>query len=505
MQASGVAPIDRGLGGLEPGLPLVLAGPAGSGRTVLCLELAAAALGRGEPVTYLTAEPPNLLLRQAASLGLDLTSALRSDRFVLLELDPGAALAAQSHGADGLVAALRAEAADTRLWIIDPITSLTREILDERPLQALVRALLEGLAGPQAALVATADAAALADEPAVERALRNACGAYVSLARHPNGDSLLRVAKSRSGSPEGGELHFRIGAHGSALVDAAAAPAAAKRERAKVLVVDERRDVRDELAFWLSGRWDVVTAEDGVSALSRVLAERPDLIILDLHMSRIPGREILHSMRLGGVRVPVLVMTAADARSSDRVSALVLGATDIVTKPVDRFELLHRVEGLLRLPIADAPMPDYEQHLLSPMKARRSRSVPSEAFEERLERAVRFGEECGIGSSVIFVEAPSEADFDAFVAAADDALRAEDAILALSERRGVLLLVATEISEAPQAFTRLGERYLSRRGARDGALAWTMVSAADARAGNAEDGWKSFCQKLVPWPPAASD
>src|SRR5262249_58769150 len=98
------------------------------------------------------------------------------------------------------------------------------------------------------------------------------------------------------------------------------------------LVVDETREQREELAAWLGERWDVVTAEDGVSALSRVLADRPDLIVLDLHMSRIPGREVLHSMRLGGVRAPVLALSAADARSSDRIRALVLGATDALTR-----------------------------------------------------------------------------------------------------------------------------------------------------------------------------
>src|SRR5262249_55993885 len=127
-------------------------------------------------------------------------------------------------------------------------------------------------------------------------------------------------------------------------------------------------------------------------------------------------------------------------------------------------ELIHRREGVLGLALADAAPADYAEHLFSPLEANRSRSVSSELFAQRLERAVHFGEQCGIGSSVIAVEAPNGAAFDAFVAAADDALRAEDAVLALSERRGVLLLVATEVSEAPSAFERLAARFVSRHG-----------------------------------------
>jgi CheY-like chemotaxis protein/archaellum biogenesis ATPase FlaH len=502
VRASGVATIDRGIGGIAPGLPLVLAGPAGSGRTVLCLELAAAALRRGESVTYLTAEPPGLILRQAASLGLDLAG---GDRLVMLELDPGAATAARTHGAAALVSALRAEAPGTRLWIIDPITALTREILDEQPLQGLVRTLLEDLTDSDAILVATADSESLADEPTVERALHNACGAFVALTRHPQCGVALRVAKSRSGTPNGGELYFRIGAGGSEVVEGPAAPAIERRERPCVLVVDEKREARDELSAWMSERWEVVTAEDGMLAVSRVLADRPDLIVLDLHMERIPGREVLHALRLGGVGVPVLVTIAADARSSDRVAALVLGATDVITRPLHRFELLHRVEAMLRMPPAEAPPADYEQHLLSPLRPRHTRSMPSETFLERLELAVRFGDQCGIGSSVIFVEAPSEADFDVFVAAADEALRSEDAVLALSEHRGAVLLVAASTAESPRAFARLAERYAARRGVQGAALGWAAVSAREVRDADAADGWKAFCQRLTPWSAASSD
>ena len=54
------------MGEVVPGVPLVLSAPSGSGRTVLCLQLAARALARGRHVAYLTSQPPRLLLGQTA-------------------------------------------------------------------------------------------------------------------------------------------------------------------------------------------------------------------------------------------------------------------------------------------------------------------------------------------------------------------------------------------------------------------------------------------------------
>lgn len=85
MAATDVSIIDDVLGGIEPGSSLVLAGPVGSGRTVIMLQLVAAALRRGERGVILTSEPPAILLRQAHSLKLCLDDAVRSGQLIVLE------------------------------------------------------------------------------------------------------------------------------------------------------------------------------------------------------------------------------------------------------------------------------------------------------------------------------------------------------------------------------------------------------------------------------------
>jgi KaiC/GvpD/RAD55 family RecA-like ATPase len=69
---------------------LILAGPPGCGRTVLSLQIAAAALAVDDIVAFLSAEPAPLLLQQAASLGLALTPAVVDEQLILCELDPAA-------------------------------------------------------------------------------------------------------------------------------------------------------------------------------------------------------------------------------------------------------------------------------------------------------------------------------------------------------------------------------------------------------------------------------
>ena len=78
MQPTGVAVLDQAIGGLVPGLPLVIAGGPGSGRTVLCLELARRALA-------------SALVQQADSLGINLISPGWKEQFILLQLSESVA------------------------------------------------------------------------------------------------------------------------------------------------------------------------------------------------------------------------------------------------------------------------------------------------------------------------------------------------------------------------------------------------------------------------------
>jgi two-component system OmpR family response regulator len=86
---------------------------------------------------------------------------------------------------------------------------------------------------------------------------------------------------------------------------------------------------------------------DGSAADAALVAERYDLVLLDLGLPKADGLTVLRSLRSRRDPVPVLVATARDA-VGDRVAGLDAGADDYIVKPYDTDELLARVRALLR-------------------------------------------------------------------------------------------------------------------------------------------------------------
>jgi DNA-binding response OmpR family regulator len=117
----------------------------------------------------------------------------------------------------------------------------------------------------------------------------------------------------------------------------------------RIFVVDDEPDMVDLLATILrSDGFEVDTDTEGRSALARVLAEPPDLILLDLMMPDLDGMELLKLLRLDprGERVPVLVVSARSGHQ-DQLGTLQLGANAYICKPFSPRELVRQVRQLL--------------------------------------------------------------------------------------------------------------------------------------------------------------
>jgi putative two-component system response regulator len=117
------------------------------------------------------------------------------------------------------------------------------------------------------------------------------------------------------------------------------------------LIVDDDPANVELLKAYLVDSIDEVLGVTDSRQVERIFAEfEPDLILLDLHMPDPDGLELLR--RLRGARMslgflPVIVLTA-DTGHVARNSALILGADEFMTKPVDRAEVVLRVRNLLR-------------------------------------------------------------------------------------------------------------------------------------------------------------
>ena len=117
-----------------------------------------------------------------------------------------------------------------------------------------------------------------------------------------------------------------------------------------VLVVDDETDILELVTFNLERqKFNVITADNGISAVQIAKEKLPDLIVLDLMLPGIDGFSVFKELR-GDPRtsaIPVLMLTAK-GEVNDRIAGLELGADDYVTKPFSPKELMLRVRALLK-------------------------------------------------------------------------------------------------------------------------------------------------------------
>ena len=116
----------------------------------------------------------------------------------------------------------------------------------------------------------------------------------------------------------------------------------------RLLVIEDELPMRTALADVLTAEgYRVLTAADGEAGLQRALAEKPDLILLDIMMPKLDGYAVCAELRRLGNAVPILMLTAK-GQVEDRVTGLDAGADDYLVKPFSTEELLARVRAMLR-------------------------------------------------------------------------------------------------------------------------------------------------------------
>jgi DNA-binding response OmpR family regulator len=116
-----------------------------------------------------------------------------------------------------------------------------------------------------------------------------------------------------------------------------------------ILIVDDDAELRGALAEQIDLHEEFAVNEAGAGAEGVRLAKeiRPDLILLDVDLPDMDGREVCRLLRKGGVSCPVIMLTAATS-DSDTILGLDAGANDYVTKPFKFAVLLARMRAQLR-------------------------------------------------------------------------------------------------------------------------------------------------------------
>lgn len=131
---------------------------------------------------------------------------------------------------------------------------------------------------------------------------------------------------------------------------------------ATILVVEDEQDILALIEFNLrQAGYQVLTAEDGRRGLELARGKQPDLVVLDLMLPEMDGREVCRLLRQDEHtrHLPIVMLTAL-AEETDRVVGFELGADDYITKPFSPRELVLRVRAVLRRaqqePTSDAPI-----------------------------------------------------------------------------------------------------------------------------------------------------
>ncbi|GAC1347336.1 MAG: hypothetical protein NVSMB27_12530 [Ktedonobacteraceae bacterium] len=117
----------------------------------------------------------------------------------------------------------------------------------------------------------------------------------------------------------------------------------------RVLVVDDEADILRLIEIKLrKAGFEVLTARDGQEGLDKALAEKPDLLLLDVMMPRRDGYSVVAEVKRElGADSPIMILLTARGQEADVVKGLTSGADDYIIKPFSPRELLARINVVL--------------------------------------------------------------------------------------------------------------------------------------------------------------
>ncbi|MEM9542636.1 MAG: response regulator [Cyanobacteria bacterium P01_E01_bin.42] len=117
-----------------------------------------------------------------------------------------------------------------------------------------------------------------------------------------------------------------------------------------ILAVDDSPIVRQSIKQALHQQYSVIVADNAVDALSAIYHQNVDLLLLDVTMPGVDGLELCRTVRSlpQFENLPIIMLTARDG-AFDKVQGRLAGATEYLTKPFDREQLLETIQRLIAL------------------------------------------------------------------------------------------------------------------------------------------------------------
>jgi putative two-component system response regulator len=166
-----------------------------------------------------------------------------------------------------------------------------------------------------------------------------------------------------------------------------------------ILVADDQDANRELLEELLTSQgFKVITVPDGAGALEQVARTQIDLMLLDVMMPRLSGFEVCEKIKGDSATylIPVILITALSDKQ-DRLEGIKVGADDFLSRPVDRTELLARVQSLLKLKLRTDELERAESVLFTLARSIEGKDPYTHGHCERLaEYSARLGEQLNL-------------------------------------------------------------------------------------------------------------
>lgn len=122
-------------------------------------------------------------------------------------------------------------------------------------------------------------------------------------------------------------------------------------KKRKVLIVDDEEDFLKIVKFNLenTGNYEVLTLSDASGIIARVNSFYPDIILIDILMPKIDGAEACKMLNddLAGRGIPIITLSALDT-DKDKLMMYKLGVVDFLVKPIEKDELISKIEKALQ-------------------------------------------------------------------------------------------------------------------------------------------------------------
>jgi KaiC/GvpD/RAD55 family RecA-like ATPase len=351
---SGLAPLDRQIGGFVQGRPYLISGNPGAGKSCACLEFIDAGVQAGERGLLVTHDDPTDLLDSAEFLGIDMGEALLNDhvRIVTFQLD---FLRRFMRAATPMLAfeELLRHIGDTpvqRIAIDSIVPFLEGGGAGSQSVFALVE-FLDAI-GATALITYPGDLAGLYDQR-LESLLQRAGGVFhLTPSEHGRRRGTIHIRKLRHQAPSVAPVRYKIDAGFGYAQDGepnVQEDTLIEELRRRLLIVRLDAPFPDSLLATLQTRFAVTVRADVPPQFGETLRDGIGALILCVQRDSLEDAlQVVRQLRAADIRTPVVLVTPFHLRATDRTRALRSGADDFLSASLSEPEFIERMRAIVR-------------------------------------------------------------------------------------------------------------------------------------------------------------